>query len=127
MLVHKGGGPIRQLTNEPEGITSATLSGNGKVAFATTVHSRLLRIEIASGEIQEWIPATPSSNAFQTTYLLLNQPQFTQALTAGSAVCINGENFSERTIIPASPLPNSLGALEVLINGQPVPIISLTP
>ncbi|MBL0160183.1 MAG: hypothetical protein IPP47_24320 [Bryobacterales bacterium] len=49
---------IRPLTNDPAGIREATLSGNGKVAYAVTLAGRLLRIDVSTGEATELLPRT---------------------------------------------------------------------
>ena len=49
----------RTLTGDTWKISDATLSGDGKVAFAVTGQGRLLRIDVDSGTAVEWIGHTP--------------------------------------------------------------------
>ncbi len=51
--------PLRQLTQEADGIEEVTLSGDGRVAFAATGGGRLLRIDVATGAVTELIPRSP--------------------------------------------------------------------
>ncbi|MDR3698191.1 MAG: hypothetical protein P4L56_01070 [Candidatus Sulfopaludibacter sp.] len=51
--------PLRQLTQEADGIAEVTLSGDGRVAFAATSGGRLLRIDVATGAVTELIPRSP--------------------------------------------------------------------
>jgi uncharacterized protein (TIGR03437 family) len=54
------GGPTQALTAVEDGrIVEGTISGNGRVAFATTDFGRLLRIDVATGEKRELIPSQP--------------------------------------------------------------------
>jgi uncharacterized protein (TIGR03437 family) len=58
--------PLRRLTNEADGITEVTLSGDGRLAFAATNGGRLLRIDVAGGTVTELIPRTPWITSFPT-------------------------------------------------------------
>ncbi len=51
--------PLRQLTNEADGIVEVTLSGDGRLAFAATNGGRLLRIDVATGAVTDLIPRSP--------------------------------------------------------------------
>jgi uncharacterized protein (TIGR03437 family) len=51
--------PLRQLTQEEDGIAEVALSGDGRVAFAATSGGRLLRIDVATGAVTELIPRSP--------------------------------------------------------------------
>jgi Tol biopolymer transport system component len=57
----------RQLTQDPAGIASAILSGDGNVAYAVTLDGRLVKIAIASGAVEELVPwrrGPPLRNGF---------------------------------------------------------------
>ena len=59
-LIGLNGSAPRQFTNDPAGIQSAVLSGNGRVAFVFTNGGRLPRVDLdAFGENTERIPLTP--------------------------------------------------------------------
>jgi uncharacterized protein (TIGR03437 family) len=49
----------RKLTSAAEGVTDATISGRGNVAYAATSTGRLLRIDVATSEQTEVIGAPP--------------------------------------------------------------------
>ena len=49
----------RQLTQEPDGIVEAVLSGNGNVAYAVTSSAAILRIDVGSGSITELLSSPP--------------------------------------------------------------------
>ncbi len=50
----------RRLTHEADGITEVALSGDGTVAFAATGQGRLLRIDVATGDVAELVPRSPA-------------------------------------------------------------------
>jgi len=63
------GSGLRQLSkasNVPEGVNIATLSGDGSLAYAGTPNGRILRVAVASGNIDEISGATPQLNGLQT-------------------------------------------------------------
>lgn len=49
----------RQLTQEPDGIVEAVMSGNGNIAYAVTSGGSLLRIDVASGGITQLLSSPP--------------------------------------------------------------------
>ena len=60
------GSGFRQLTSSkdvPEGVTAATLSGNGAIAYVGTPDGRILRISVPSGNIDELAGRTPQLTA----------------------------------------------------------------
>lgn len=63
-----GGGSPRQITNIPDGIAAAVVSGNGLVAFAVTRASRLLRLDVPSGSSTELVASTPLITAAYRVY-----------------------------------------------------------
>ena len=46
----------RQLTQDPAGIASAILSGDGNVTYAVTLGGRVVKIAAASGAVRELVP-----------------------------------------------------------------------
>jgi len=52
-LIQSDGSDLRQITTAPEGVSNATLSGYGNVAYAATTQSRLLRIELPSNTVAD--------------------------------------------------------------------------
>ncbi len=84
------GSGFRRLTNSsdvPEGVNTATLSGDGSVAFAGTPDGRILRILAASGRIEELAGRTPHLMALQT-------------VAVGSVTWISGAALSEHNAHP---------------------------
>ena len=57
-LINSDGTNQQQLTREPEGIKTATLTGSGNLVYAATPTARLLRIDTASGVVTELAAAT---------------------------------------------------------------------
>lgn len=55
-IISVDGTGLRALTDEPSGIRTATLSGNGEVAFAVTGDGRLIRLDVERGETTEALP-----------------------------------------------------------------------
>jgi uncharacterized protein (TIGR03437 family) len=66
-VMNSDGSSPRQITTDPAGIASATLSGDGRTAFAYTLGGRIIRVGIASGEITELVPRTPWLDSDQYT------------------------------------------------------------
>ena len=58
-LIHSDGSNLRQITHVQEGVSDATLSGYGNIAYAETPQARLVRIDVASGTVTEL--ASPSA------------------------------------------------------------------
>ena len=58
-IVGSDGKGLRQITNLPEPVKEAALSGDGKVAFVVTVRNRIVRIDVASATSTEIVAATP--------------------------------------------------------------------
>jgi hypothetical protein len=58
-IIRTDGTGDRGLTNEPAGIASAILSGDGNVAYAVTLGGRLVKIAVASGAVEELVPRGP--------------------------------------------------------------------
>jgi uncharacterized protein (TIGR03437 family) len=98
-IVDSTSGAAKQLTFGSDGVQTATLSGDGTIAYLATLNGKLLKIDTQSGVTQS---------------LLANQPIVTSydPPVAGSLNRILGSGF------PNSP--------QVLINGAPVPIVSST-
>jgi uncharacterized protein (TIGR03437 family) len=88
-LVGIGGSNLHQITNAPEGISEATLSGYGNVAYAATQLARLLRIDTTSGAPTELSP--PSSQIFS-----ISTP------AAGSLAQLSGRALEKATAVYAN-------------------------
>ena len=113
-LINTDGSGDRNLTNEVDGIAQAILSGDGTAAYAVTFGGRLLKISVISATVQELIPRTP---------FLSNPP----ILAPGKLVSLPGAGFSTATYNATAPLPESLGGVQVAIQGIQARIQSVQP
>jgi uncharacterized protein (TIGR03437 family) len=59
-LIRSDGSGRRQVTQEPEGIESAVLSGSGEIAWVMTNTGRLLQLDLTSGLRREFIGPVPA-------------------------------------------------------------------
>ena len=100
----------------PEGYKEAIISGNGKVVFAVTEWSRLLRFDLDTGECDELVPRTPWVQAVYGS----GWP--------GAANHIIGGGFTTETYIPVSyPASTELGGVWVEYLGQRMPLLKVSP
>jgi uncharacterized protein (TIGR03437 family) len=113
----------RALTNEPDGIAQAIVSGDGAVAYATTLGGRILKISVTSGTVQELLPRTPHLNFMFPQLQGYSFPGF----SPGKRVMIPGGGLSDGSYSAAPPLPQSLGGVSASIQGLPVPILNVNP
>lgn len=118
-VVRADGSGLRQITQDPAGLMETTLARNGGIAYAVTAAGRLLRIDIASGTSTELIG--------RTLTLVPQNPNLPQDPVAGSAFCIGGTGFADAPNSAAPPLPASLGGLQLLMDGTPLPLLSVAP
>lgn len=115
-LVKSDGSDPTWLGYVPEGYREAIISGNGKVAFAVTEWSRLLRYDLDSGESTELLPRTPW---VQDVY---------GAGRPGAANHIIGGGFTAESFTPDSyPASTELGGVRVEYLGQHMPLLKVTP
>lgn len=115
-ILAAGGGTPQQISNDPKGITVATLSGNGKIAYLATGSGRLLKLTVDTGAQTELMGRTPYGHGV-----------YTQSFP-GAFLTIPGSGLTDGTSLTASaPLPDSLGGISVTMNGRPVPMLSIAP
>lgn len=108
------GGGARQVATVPEGVSSAVLSGNGKVLYAVTGTGRLVKITVDTGVTTEIVGrtidiVTPTS------------------VDAGMFTTISGRGFAEQSFSASAPLPLTLGGVSVSVGGRLVPVSRVTP
>jgi len=116
VLIRTDGSGSTQLTQDPSGIASATLSGDGTIAYAVTNGGKLLRIDALSGLVTQLVGPSPVVQ------------QMHGGATAGSLNTIRGAALSANQATASTfPLPASLGGAQVIINGTAVPILSVSP
>jgi uncharacterized protein (TIGR03437 family) len=109
-----GGGGTRQVSAVPEGLASAILSGNGKVAYAVTTAGRLLNIAVDTGVATEVVGRTADIS-------------FTGgSVDAGMFTTIAGHGFSDQSYSASAPLPLTLGGVTVTLDGRLLPISRVT-
>jgi uncharacterized protein (TIGR03437 family) len=108
-----GGGP-RQVSNEPDGIDWAVLSGNGKVAYAVTGSGRLVKVLVETGATTELVGRTLDISTGGVT-------------DAGFVTTVYGRGFSDRTAEAQAPFPNTLAGVSVTVGGRQVPILRVSP
>jgi uncharacterized protein (TIGR03437 family) len=58
---------LTNLTSVPEGVSAATLSGDGTIAYASTPDGRILRISVPSGNMGELAGRTPQLTQLQNS------------------------------------------------------------
>lgn len=110
-----GGGGARQVSSEPDGVVSATLSGNGRVAYAVTGAGRLVKVAVDTGVATQIIGRTPDVSSTGG------------AVDAGMSTTIGGHAFADQTYTAAAPLPLTLGGVTVTVDGRVVPLSRVTP
>jgi uncharacterized protein (TIGR03437 family) len=105
----------RPVSNVAEGLASAILSGDGKIAYAVTTVGRLLKIVVDTGILTEIVGRTPDIS-------------FTGArVDAGMFTTITGTGFAEQSYSASAPLPLTLGGVSVTLDGRLLPISRVTP
>jgi uncharacterized protein (TIGR03437 family) len=115
-LINTDGSGDRSLTNDMDGIDRAILSGDGTIAYAVTSGGRLLNISVASAAVQELIPRTP--------FLSIPSSLF---LAPGKLVSLPGAGLSTASYTATPLLPESLGGVQVAIQGKQARIQSVQP
>ena len=133
-LINTDGSGDQSLTNEMDGLYQAVLSGDGTIAYAVTLGGRLLRISVASAAVQELIPGTPfftspGSRAIAAVQKPLPGTPYSSgpSLAPGKLVSLPGVGFSTSTYTATPPLPESLGGVQVSIQGRQARIQSVKP
>jgi uncharacterized protein (TIGR03437 family) len=112
--VRPDGAGRRLLTNFPQDVSEAVISGNGQTAIAAT-GARLVAIDIATGAVRELIATTP------TCY------PGVVSLVPGSLFPLHGTALAASTQTASPPLPTELGGARLLLNGAPLPLLSASP
>ena len=119
-FVRSDGSGRRQLTSFPEGASPVAISGDGKIVFArtgndATGNNRIVRIDVASGQQTEIVPAMPGP--FYSSIML-------QTVRGGLAQ-FGWLGLHLTTSSAPPPLPLSFAGLTVRVAGVPVPIASV--
>jgi uncharacterized protein (TIGR03437 family) len=116
-MIRTDGSGLRQLTNVPEGIAigSATLSGNGKIAFAVTNIGALLHIDTQAGDTQQLAAPVP--------YI----ENSSGAHAPGSLVFVKGARLASMAAVGSVPFRTELGGTTMTVAGLPAPLLSVSP
>jgi len=105
----------RQVGSVPEGVASAVLSGNGKIACAVTTTGRLMKIAVDTGVTTQIVGRTPEVSS---TGAIVDAGQFTT---------ITGHGFADQSYTASPPLPLTLGGVTVTLDGRTLAISGVTP
>jgi uncharacterized protein (TIGR03437 family) len=112
VIVNADGTDRRQITDEPEGLANAILSGNGQVIWALTRTGRLLQVDVSTRHV---ISYTEPLAAFdRPIYHPNTQVRPTADGTPGEVLSVS-----------ASVMPGE--RVEVTLAGRPVPVIRVDP
>jgi uncharacterized protein (TIGR03437 family) len=113
-FIRRDGSGRRALTNSNAGIVTAALSGDGKIAYAVTGTSALLKIDTQSGDIQQIVSPMPQVGAGGGG-------------SPGSLVILSGTTLASSNVVGAAPYPTTLGGITITIGGRAAPILSVSP
>jgi uncharacterized protein (TIGR03437 family) len=110
-----GGTGARQTGSVSETLTFAIMSGNGRIAYATTTTGGLVKIAVETGVTTEIVGRTPDIS-------------FAGGIVdAGMFTTISGVGFSDQSYSASAPLPLTLGGVSVTLDGRPLRISRVTP
>jgi len=112
--VAAGRAPFLQLTNDPFGVTSAVISGNGNIVYVATATNAILQFDLAAGTATQIVAPTPA-------------PVLVSGNVPGSLGSVSAVGLVAQTATATPPLPVSLAGYQVLVNGAPAPLVSVTP
>lgn len=107
----------RQITDFPEGVSAATLSGNGRVVWVTTGDGAIVRLEVAeSVAVQTVVPSTRVITPPSSSY------------APGSLYTLTGTRLAIEQVTAAGfPWPEELGGVRVWLGSVPVRLASVSP
>jgi uncharacterized protein (TIGR03437 family) len=109
---------ITAVGHDPAGIAEATMSGDGTIVWATTFAGRLIRTNRSTGATQEIIPQTVAVD---------QDPVFPLRAAAGALVHLTGRGLAAQSATSSAPLATTLSGVQLLADGQPLPLLSLSP
>jgi uncharacterized protein (TIGR03437 family) len=123
-IVDTSSAAIHAVTSDVAGISEATLSGDASVVWAVTFGGRLLRINRSAGATQQIISQTvevdqPWDSEYPTGEPLVGAP--------GMLVHVTGQGLAPQFTASTIPLSTSLGGTQLLLDGQTVPLFSVSP
>ena len=110
---------IRSVGHDVAGIAEAVLSGNGNVVWAVTLAARLVRVDRGTGVTQEIIP--------QTVAVDQNALSFPITAAPGALAHLTGRGLAAQSATSTLPLATTVGGVQLLASGQPLPLLSVAP
>jgi uncharacterized protein (TIGR03437 family) len=114
-FVHADGSGLRQLTTDPAGIATATLSGNGKVAYAITQAGAIVRIDAQTGGMQQLVGPAPR---------IRDSPG---GHAPGSVIILDGSGLATSTETGAAPYQTQLGGVTATVASLGAPLLYVSP
>jgi uncharacterized protein (TIGR03437 family) len=108
-------GTDRELIAPPDGVAAITISGMGNVVFVATPLNRLLRVDVASGVVEELVPRTPAVTVIYG------------APVPGSLNWMRGSGLADHLAFATVPLPESLDGVGLLLGDRPAAIVAVAP
>jgi uncharacterized protein (TIGR03437 family) len=115
VLYDRTTGTSRPLLAAPDGIREAVISGNGSTVWAATIGGRILRVDVASGGVQQVIARTPLIT------------EIVGAPVSGSFNWARGSGLSDGSTAAVTPLPEFLGGESLLIGSTSARMNSVNP
>jgi uncharacterized protein (TIGR03437 family) len=113
-FIRPDGSGRRSLTNASDGITSAAISGDGRIAYAVTGSNALLKIDTQNGSIQQIVSPMPQVSVFGGG-------------APGSLITLSGKTLASTTVVGTAPYPTKLGGITATIDEVPSPLLSVSP
>jgi hypothetical protein len=110
---------VTAVGHDPAGIAEATMSGEGTIVWAITLAGRLIRINRSTGGTQQVIP--------QTVAVDQDPLSFPLRAAAGALVHLTGRGLTAQSATSSAPLATTLGGIQLLADGQPLPLLSVSP
>jgi uncharacterized protein (TIGR03437 family) len=108
---------FQQVTSEPTGIGSFAISSDASILVAVTQSGDMLRYDVAAGTREVLFGTPPQVFAFPDSG------------TPGSEYTVIGTALADgyAYAAPGDSLPISLGGIQVLVDGMPIPLIAVAP
>ncbi len=117
-LAKVDGSNLQQVTSEPFGVTQAGISGDASIVIAANGVGEYLQINVQQGARQLLFEAGPQLGS-------PGQPRYLSGGAPGSMVSLAGTGIAKEYAVapPGVQLPTTLGGVQVLVDGTPVPLI----
>ena len=107
---------LQQLSSEPAGVQVYTMSDDGRWRGTWRATGSLVKLDLSRRRI--------STSRFHVPVVDLSS-----TIVPGSAVTLSGASLTGNvySVEPQAPMPTELDGVEVLLNGVPTPLLSLSP